>query len=72
MTPLGVLIASNTFVNNNMVVMLNVSTTFVSLIVIQWSVQKNMESANMANVYPDVIQWNVPQKVVNVSKVSAR
>ena len=55
-----------------MVVMLNVSTTFVSLIVIQWSVQKNMESANMANVYPDVIQWNVPQKVVNVSKVSAR
>ena len=72
MTPLGVLIASNTFVNNNMVVMLNVSTMFVSLIVIQWSVQKNMESANMANVYPDVIQWNVPQKVVNVSKVSAR
>ena len=72
MTPLGVLIASNTFVNNNMVVMLNVSTTFVSLIVIQWSVQRNMESANMANVYPDVIQWNVPQKVVNVSKVSAR
>lgn len=72
MTPLGVLIAPNTFVNNNMVVMLNVSTTFVSLIVIQWSVQKNMESANMANVYPDVIQWNVPQKVVNVSKVSAR
>ena len=72
MTPLGVLIASNTFVNNNMVVMLNVSTTFVSLIVIQWSVQRNMESANMANVYPSVIQWNVPQEVVNVSKVSAR
>ena len=72
MTPLGVLIASNTFVNNNMVVMLNVSTTFVSLIVIQWSVQRNMESANMANVYPSVIQWNVTQEVVNVSKVSAR
>ena len=72
MTPLGVLIAPNTFVNNNMVVMLNVSTTFVSLIVIQWSVQRNMESANMANVYPSVIQWNVTQEVVNVSKVSAR